>query len=161
LLSSFLLWIISLCLVATGLFGILFPALPGAPLIFLGLVLASWIDNFERVGSFLIIILGVLTFITFVIDIFSSILGAKKFGASKAALWGAAIGGILGIFGGILGIFLGPLIGAAIGEFLTYKNLYRAGQIGLVTGIATVVGAILKIGIGISMIVLFLMSYFL
>ncbi len=105
--------------------------------------------------------MGVLTFITFVIDIFSSILGAKKFGASKAALWGAAIGGILGIFGGILGIFLGPLIGAAIGEFLTYKNLYRAGQIGLVTGIATVVGAILKIGIGISMIVLFLMSYFL
>jgi uncharacterized protein YqgC (DUF456 family) len=128
---------------------------------FLGFLLASWIDNFERVGIIPVCILGLMTLITVVLDIASSIIGAKRYGASKTALWGAAIGGVIGIFGGLIGIFLGPLIGALIGEFIVRQNLYRAGQIGIVTAVSVMIGMVLKLAVAASMILLFLSCYFL
>jgi uncharacterized protein YqgC (DUF456 family) len=45
-----LLWVISAVLVIVGLAGLALPALPGAPLIFGGLLLAAWAEHFAYVG---------------------------------------------------------------------------------------------------------------
>ena len=63
-----------------------------------------------------------MTLITVVLDIASSIIGAKRYGASKTALWGAAIGGVIGIFGGLVGIFLGLLSVPSLANSLSAKT---------------------------------------
>lgn len=50
-----------------------------------------------------------------VVDQVTGILGAKKSGASRAGMFGAAIGGIAG---GIIGTAILPVIGSIIGVFL-------------------------------------------
>lgn len=43
-------WILCLVLVLLGFVGIIVPGIPGAPLVFLGLLGAAWIDDFQKVG---------------------------------------------------------------------------------------------------------------
>jgi len=45
-----LLWILAVALVFAGLAGMLLPALPGAPLLFAGLLMAAWAEDFTYVA---------------------------------------------------------------------------------------------------------------
>src|SRR5690606_29204878 len=110
------LWLLAIVLTAIGVAGTLLPALPGAPLVFVGLLLAAWIDHFQEVGYVTIAVLGVLTLVTVVVDVGAAMLGAKRVGATRAGVVGAAVGTFLGLFFGFAGIVIGPLAGALIGE---------------------------------------------
>lgn len=154
-----ILWIIAGVLVVAGLIGTVAPALPGPVLIFGGLLLAAWIDGFEKVGWAPLIILGLLTALTFVADIVATGAGAKKAGASKQAVIGATIGTIVGIFFGIIGIFVGPFVGAAAGEFLANRDLVRAGKVGYGTLFGLVLGAAMKIALALAMVGVFVTAY--
>ena len=46
-----LLWIAAVAMVATGLVGIVLPALPGHVLILAGLIVAAWADGFAHVSG--------------------------------------------------------------------------------------------------------------
>ncbi len=65
-------------------------------------------------------------------DYIANIIGVKKYGGSKAGIWGSTIGLIVGPFViPIIGILVGPFIGAAIAELLVNKkNLNDAIKIG-------------------------------
>lgn len=106
---SILLWIPAGILAFTGLAGMLLPMIPGAPLLFLGLVLGAWADDFRYVGGWTIFVLALMTGLTYLVEFAATILGAGKFGGSKRAMAGAAVGGILGLFLGLPGILIGPL----------------------------------------------------
>src|SRR4029453_17403413 len=54
-------------LVMTGVAGLVLPALPGVPLVFGGLLLAAWADDFTRVSWITLVVLGLLTVMSFVI----------------------------------------------------------------------------------------------
>jgi len=58
---TFVLWVSALLLVLIGLIGALVPVLPGPVLVFAGLLLASWADDFARVGPATLAILALLT----------------------------------------------------------------------------------------------------
>ena len=154
-----ILWVIAGALVVAGLVGTVAPALPGPVLIFGGLLLAAWIDGFEKVGWAPLTVLGVLTVLTFVADIVATGTGAKKAGASKQAVIGATIGTIVGIFFGIIGIFVGPFVGAAAGEFLAKRDLVRAGKVGYGTLFGLVLGAAMKIALALAMVGVFVTAY--
>jgi uncharacterized protein YqgC (DUF456 family) len=154
-----LLWIIAGVLVVAGLIGTVAPVLPGPVLIFGGLLLAAWIDGFEKVGWAPLIMLGILTALTFVADIVATGAGAKKAGASKQAIIGATIGTIVGIFFGIIGIFVCPFAGAAAGEFLAKRDLVRAGKVGYGTLFGLVLGAAMKIALALAMVGVFVTAY--
>ena len=111
-------WIAAIVLIVIGMFGTVLPGLPGTPLVFGGLLLAAWIDDFARVGPITLTVLGVLTFFSLIIDILGAMLGAKRVGASKQAIIGAALGTLFGLFAGIIGLVVGPLIGAVAGELM-------------------------------------------
>ena len=63
-----LLWILVVVLIATGVAGTILPALPGAMLVFGGILLGAWIDNFERVSITVVVICGVLTLLAWATD---------------------------------------------------------------------------------------------
>jgi len=154
-----LLWILAGILVVVGIMGTVLPVLPGPFLIFGGLLLGAWIDGFEKVGWVPLTVLGVLTALSFIADIVATGAGAKKAGASKQAVIGAAIGTMVGVFFGIVGILVGPFAGAAAGEFLAKHDLVRAGQVGYGTLFGLVLGAAMKIAIALAMVGVFVTSY--
>jgi hypothetical protein len=143
-------------LVAAGLAGTVLPALPGIPLIFLGLFVAAWAEDFQHVGLWTIGILGALALVAYVVDLVAGALGAKKFGASRLAVVGALLGAVAGLFLGIAGILLGPFVGAAAGELVARRDLLQAGRAGFGTWLGLVVGGAVKIAIAFSMLAVFI-----
>src|SRR5262245_30163511 len=134
------LWTLAIALMLVGVLGVFLPALPGVPLVFAGMVVAAAIDNFERIGWVTLTILGFFTLIAFVLDFLATALGAKTVGASKRAMWGAALGTIVGLFFGIVGLFFGPFIGAVIGELTVHGRVDQAGRAGIATWIGLILG---------------------
>lgn len=148
-------------LILAGLAGTVFPALPGLPLMFGGMLLAAWLEGFSHVGTIALAILAVLTVIGVLVDFVAGVLGAKATGASKEALWGAFIGSIVGLVLGLVGVIIGPLIGAALGEFIARRDVYQAGKVGIGTFIGFIVGTVAKIGCAFAMLATFGLSFLL
>ena len=61
-------WIGAVLLIGLGLSGLVLPAIPGAPLIFAGLVLAAWAESFKYIGHWTIVVLAVLAILTYGVD---------------------------------------------------------------------------------------------
>src|SRR3546814_16506178 len=87
-----LLYVLAALLVLVGLAGILLPALPGIPLIFAGLLLAAFAGGFEQVGAGTLVALAVLTLLSVAVAFWATAMGAKRVGARKLAILGAALG---------------------------------------------------------------------
>lgn len=154
-----LLLLLGAILVVVGLAGILLPALPGTPLVFVGLLLAAWAEGFEKVGWFPLTILGILTVASLVIDFLATTMGAKRVGATWKGMAGAAVGTIAGIFFGIPGLLLGPFVGAVLGEYISQKDWNRAGKVGLGTWLGLIFGTAAKIALAFAMLGVFVMAY--
>jgi uncharacterized protein YqgC (DUF456 family) len=157
---SIILWVFALLFMLTGFAGMLLPIMPGAPILFLGLLFGAWADNFQYIGFWTLLLMALLTLITYLIEFFASALGARKFGGSNRAIWGAALGGFIGIFFNIPGIILGPFIGAVLGELSLQRTVDQASRAGLGTVIGLALGIAGKLAIGITMIGLFLFMRF-
>ena len=155
--QSLILWIISAIFTVTGLAGLLLPIVPGAPILFLGLLFGAWAEDFHYIGVRTLLILAGMAALTYVVEFAASILGVKKFGGSRRAMVGAVLGGIVGIFFGIPGILLGPFVGAIIGELTLQRSLDQASRAGFGTVVGLAFGVAGKLAIGISMIGLFLL----
>ena len=157
---TILLWVLAVVLVVLGLVGLVLPALPGAPLLFAGLALAAWAEDFVYVGSGTLIILGVLALLTYAVDFLAGAMGAKRFGASNRAIAGAALGALVGLFFGLPGILLGPFVGAVLGELSAQRNLREAGIAGIGASFGLVLGAAAKLALAFAMLGIFLFSRF-
>ncbi|MGI9289753.1 MAG: DUF456 domain-containing protein [Gammaproteobacteria bacterium] len=152
---AWLLWLLALTLIAVGLIGIAVPALPGPVIIFLGLFIAAWTEDFQYVGTGGLILLGILAALAYLADFLAGIVGAKKFGASNQAMIGAGAGAFIGIFFGIPGIILGPFLGAMIGELMHIRELAAAGRAGLGATVGLLLGTVAKLVLAFMMIGLF------
>ena len=158
--TTFLLWLTGIVLVVLGMAGLILPALPGAPLLFVGFLLAAWAEDFVYVGIKTIAILALLALLTYGVDLWATIFGAKKFGASKRAIIGALAGLVVGIFLGFPGVLFGPFIGAMIGELLAQRGLHAAARAGLGATVGLALGAALKLALAFSMIGIFVVARF-
>lgn len=155
--QSLILWIIGAILTVTGLSGLLLPIVPGAPLLFLGLLFGAWAEDFSYIGVWTLLLLAIMAALTYVVEFAASILGVKKYGGSKRAMFGAALGGIAGLFLGIPGILVGPFVGTVIGELSLPRSLDEASRAGFGTVVELALGVAGKLAIGIDMIGLFLL----
>ncbi|MBL8514044.1 MAG: DUF456 family protein [Betaproteobacteria bacterium] len=158
--ETLLLWILAFALVAIGLAGTILPALPGVAFVFGGLLIAAWIGDFQKIGWPTLTLLGALMLMAMTIDFLAAMIGAKRVGASKYALIGAALGSVLGIFAGLIGIFIFPFVGAIAGEMIAHKNFQQATKVGFATWIGLLLGSVAKLALAITMIGVFLISYF-
>ncbi len=140
-----------------GLAGTLLPFLPGAPLLFVGLLLCAWAENFQYVGAGTLLVLAAMAALTWLVEFLASVLGVKKFGGSRRAMLGAALGGVVGMFLGPAGILLGPFVGAVLGEMSLDRSLDQAGRAGFGTVVGLAIGVAGKLAIAIAMLGLFLL----
>lgn len=153
-------WILAGFLILGGIAGTLLPILPSTPMIFTGMLLGGWLDQFKHVGWITFAMLAVLVVISMIMDFIAGSLGAKKAGASPAAVWGALIGSILGIFGGLPGLLLGPFLGAAAGEFWSRQDALQAGKVGIAALIGFILGAVAKVAAALAMLGIFALAWF-
>ena len=137
------LWILSVGLMLVGLAGI---------------VLGAWIDDFTRVGWFAIGAVTVLAVLAWAMDYVAAMLGAKRAGASRQAIVGAALGTVAGLFMGIVGVLFMPLVGAAIGEWLARRDHARALHVGVATWLGIMAGLVSKVVIAFMMIGVFVVA---
>ena len=154
-------WVLAAVLVAAGIAGTIFPALPGVALVFCGLLIAAWADDFERVTWITLLVLGMLTLLSFVADFLATVLGVQRVGASRLAIVGALVGTAIGIFFGILGLIFGPFVGAVAGELLSHGRMDQASRVGIATWVGLIFGTLAKIGLVFTMLGVFAAAYFL
>jgi uncharacterized protein len=154
------LWLLAIALMLIGVAGIVLPVLPGTPLLFGGMLLGAWLDDFSRVGVIAVVVLGVLAVLAWAIDFAAGVLGTKLVGASTEAMVGAGIGGVVGLFGGIPGLIFGPVIGAAAGELYAQRTAQQAAKAGVAAGLGFVVAMAAKLGITVAMVAVFVFAYF-
>jgi uncharacterized protein YqgC (DUF456 family) len=151
-----LLWVIAVLFIIVGAMGTALPALPGVPLIFAGVLLAAWAEDFGRIGGWTIGVLAVLTVIGVVVDYVAASMSAQRAGASRQGIVGAALGTVAGIFTGLWGLVFMPLVGAAIGEFIAHRDALRAGRVGMATWFGLLIGTAVKIAVAFTMIGVFI-----
>lgn len=154
------LWLAVISLVLIGIAGAFLPVIPGIPLVFAGLLLGAWIDDFSRVPATAMIVIGLLTLVGFLVDFFASVLTVRSVRASRQAVIGTLIGGLVGILGGVPGLILGTIIGAVIGEIMARQGLGQATKVGVAAGLGFILAVALKLALTLAMIAVFAWAYY-
>lgn len=142
-----------------GVLGTVLPALPGAPLIWLGMFAYGLFTKFQSLGWFFFLGQGLAVALIFALDYAAGVWGVKMYGGSKYAVWGSVLGGIVGaITGGPFGLIYGPFLGAAAAELLRQNSLGGALRAGLGTLVGFLGGTFLKLAVEALMITWFFME---
>lgn len=108
-------WVLTAVLALAGTAGVFLPLLPGPPLI-----LAAAVFNKVMLPAALswwtVGLLSVLCLMAEGVQLALTLGGAKRLGATRWGMGGAAVGAFLGLFGGVWGMFLGAAAGALVAE---------------------------------------------
>lgn len=150
---------LAVALILVGIAGVILPALPGLPLVFAGMLLAAWAGDFQQIGWVTLVVLGLLTALSFAADIFSTAVGAQRVGASRKALVGTVVGTFAGLFFMPVGLLAGPFVGALVGELWHGRELGQAAKVGLGTWLGILLGVVLKLGLTFAMLGLFVFAW--
>ena len=127
-----ILWIVVIALFLIGLAGTILPTLPGNFLIFGGALIYGIFTKFEEVNFWVLGVLAAVAIGAQILDYLAEAYGARRFGATKYGMWGAIIGGIIGLVtfhipGLVLGIFLGAVIPEIIVAGRSVKGALKIG----------------------------------
>jgi uncharacterized protein YqgC (DUF456 family) len=152
-------YILAALLIVVGIVGTVLPVLPGVALVFAGMLLAAWADGFQHVGTVTLVVLGILSALALAVDFIAGMLGAKRVGASRQAVIGAALGTLVGIFFGLPGLLLGPFVGALVGELVAGGSLRKATDVGVGAWVGFLVGVVLKLGVCFAMLGVFALAF--
>jgi len=153
--------IIAIILFAAGVAGTVLPVLPGAPLIWLGMLVYGFFVKFNNLPWTFFTGQGLAVVLVFLIDYLAVIWGVKHYGGSRAAAGGSILGGLLGaLLAGPAGLIFGPFIGAVAGELYRKNALNKAFRAGIGTLIGFLGGTVLKLVIEVLMIVWFFIVVF-
>ena len=115
---EYFIYFIVTILMLLSFIGCVLPAIPGPPLAFIGYLLLLLTPAGTGLSTGAIILFGVLTLLTIVVDFVIPALGVKFFGGTKWGKWGCFIGSIAGLLFMPWGLIIGPFLGAFIGELL-------------------------------------------
>jgi uncharacterized protein YqgC (DUF456 family) len=136
--------ILGLIAAIAGLAGSILPVIPGPPLSFLALILVSWARDWEPFGAAFLLIMAFAMVVVSLLDYILPVNAAKRYGASKAGLWGSIAGLIMGLFFfPPWGMILGTIIGAFAGELIAGKN----GKLALRAAWGALIGNLLVTGL--------------
>ncbi|MFZ5649178.1 MAG: DUF456 domain-containing protein [Bacillota bacterium] len=142
---------------AAGLAGTILPALPGAPLIWLGMLIYGLFTGFKSLSLWFFIGQALAVGLVFFIDYAANAWGVRRYGGSRAAVAGSILGVLLGILVmGPLGIIFGPFIGAVAGELVVKKPFAYAVRTGVGSIIGMIGGMAFKLVVEAGMIIWFI-----
>lgn len=131
-----------------GVIGCILPVLPGPVLSFASLLIISIPGGFTLYSTGLLVVLGILTLASQLLDNIFPVLASRQAGAGKGGIGGSVLGMFLGmIFFPPFGVFIGAFTGALIGEVLFHKdNEYPLkAALGVFSG--TLLGIFIKLSV--------------
>lgn len=139
-------WIIISLLFVIAFVGLIYPIIPSVLFIIGGYLVYGFIYGFEAFTIWFWIIQGLLFLLLLGADYAANLLGVKKFGGSRAAIWGSTIGLLVGPFIiPFLGIIIGPFLGAIIAELIVHKtNFMESVKIGVGSLVGFLSGVVAK-----------------
>jgi len=132
----------------------------GTFIILLGAIFHAALTSFSVISLKALIVLLILYLFGEVLEYLFIILGAKKFGASNPAIFGALIGGILGAvlgvsflgIGAILGTILGIFLGAFLVELIIQRSLIKSLKAGTGGVLGRIGSVVAKVVIALAML---------
>lgn len=138
----------------------------GTLIILIGSILYAFLTEFSIIQPKVLIIIFVLYLIGEAIEYIAIITGAKKFGASNAAVFGAFIGGVLGAalgagflgIGLIFGAFFGIFSGAFLVELIVKRDLIKSLKAGAGSLLGRFGSIVIKVIIAIAMFAIMAVS---
>ena len=142
--------VLSILLALTGLLGAVVPGLPGPPLAWIALLLIQLSSAADHSVWFIVAMAAVAAVIT-VLDYVVPSWGAKKFGGSRAGVWGCNIGLVVSLLGlplgpqGLIGIVFWPFLGAWIGEMCAGRDGHASLRAAWGSVLGMLSGVLLKI----------------
>jgi uncharacterized protein len=147
--------VIAAALIALGLAGAIIPTVPGIPLIFFGIWLIAGVDGYRHLGYGWLIVIAAVGAGGLTVDLLAGVLGAKRVGASKQAVFGALFGTVIGLFFGLPGLLIGPFLGSVLGELASGSSVLRSTNVGVGAWLGLIFGAIVKLVSSLTMLALF------
>lgn len=140
-------------LFSIGLAGCFVPIVPGAALIWVGILVHKlWLGP-ESVSWAFVGWAAAAVILAQGLDLLCTWWGARRFGASWRGALGAVLGGLVGILTlGFIGLVLGPVVGAIAAELLSKRPLADAGRAGLGTIVGGVAAFVLRLGISCAIV---------
>jgi uncharacterized protein len=152
-------WSLIAILFIVAFVGLVYPIIPSVIFLVAGFLLYGVFFSFEPFHWLFWVIQGLFVILLFVADYIANMIGIKKYGGSKAGIWGSTIGLIFGPFIiPVLGILIGPFIGAIVAELLFNKrNFTDSIKIGFGSVIGFISSVVTKTIIQAIMIGYFLM----
>lgn len=110
--------VLCLILVAVGLLGSVIPGMPGTPLYLVAMLIARFCADVPM-STIELFIIFILVAATFAVDFFLPMWTTRKFGGTKAGVYGSILGLLIGFFvpipaSTIICMFLGAIIGEII-----------------------------------------------
>lgn len=113
--------LLSIILIIIGIAGTILPVLPGLLLSFAGILLYKFLGNPEF-SILYVVIFGILTTISLILNYTIPIKTTAKYGGSKYGKIGGFLGTVIGLFFPPIGFFIGMLIGVFVGELIHDKK---------------------------------------
>lgn len=152
-------WIVAIIFFLVAFAGLIYPIIPSVVFIVGGFLLYGWIVSFEEMNWLFWVIQILFVVLLFSADTLSNLVGVKRFGGSKAGMWGSTIGLLAGPFViPVAGILLGPFIGAVLAELIVTRSGLKQS---ILTGIGSLVGFLTSVlakgGIMLVMIAIFIL----
>lgn len=133
-------------LLVLGVLGCFLPALPGPPLGFLALLVQQLRAEPPFTTRFILVWLAVALIVT-LLDYWIPVYSTKKLGGTRAGMWGATVGLIVGLFLGPWGLVIGPFFGAMAAELMNNQNSEVALKSALGSLVGFLLGTVLKLAV--------------
>jgi uncharacterized protein YqgC (DUF456 family) len=153
--------VLAVILFILGMVGTVLPVLPGVLLIYSGMGLYGLLTGFAGLDTMFFILQSMAVVLVFSLDYLAVAAGTRRFGGSRYAAWGAALGTLLGLLlFGPFGLIIGPFLGAVFAEVILGKEPTQAVRIGFGTLLGLLGGTVLKLGIQGLMIAWFFLSIY-
>jgi uncharacterized protein YqgC (DUF456 family) len=149
---------IALLIMAVGCLGSVLPALPSTPLVLIAAIAHKLWFKSDSAGWVVLTLMFLITALALVMDYLATLYGAKRFGATKKGMFGAVVGGIVGLFFNLPGIILGPFIGATLFELMGGREWKPSARAGVGATLGLFAGAVGKLVCCLSMIILFIIG---
>lgn len=148
--------VIATALLLPGIAGVLLPMLPGIPYMWLVALGFGVVDRFVHLTGRDLGILAIIALLSFAVDYFAGVLGAKYGGAAARSMASGLIGLVIGVillppFGGLIGLFIG-IMASELQMRRSRSQAVRAATSGLI-------GSVMGIGINFLLALIFVIAF--
>ncbi|QFG01181.1 DUF456 family protein [Psychrobacillus glaciei] len=151
-------WILIVASFMVAFIGTFYPIIPSVVFMVFGYIIYGLFFSFAELNWLFWVIQLLFVVLLFSADMAANAFGVKKFGGTKAGMWGSTIGLIVGPFViPVAGILLGPFLGAVLAELIfTRKGLKQAIKSGIGSLVGFLTSSVVKIIILTVMLVIFI-----